>query len=547
MTADATITIVQKTVVVTPFGADALVPYMEAAVQSAADAAATAAELTAVEVADFRALAASTATNPSVNLSWAIKGGIPTGQTLSWDGYSVALDGLARSFTPPALDAILLARIVGNSIADTRDDNGTTVTHWPTILGAAMGLTIVNDAAYSSDWVQLLRAGLTPIMLTISGGVLPAAGTSASITAINGVAPSASPSDGVSFLSVGDSTVLSGLTMTGWIGDRHVTVSVPNGGSAAYSVVQDAGGAAVTLDEPVLFIPDHALSNGKGVLINATGQNYFYASIQQTYQGHTGYFNSGAFVADAAFRASARGWPVLEWPVLPQADWATTGAGNPYDAMTAFNALRETFAPQCKMRDAAGRTMLQRLQSAAIYGNADDAADIAAGLTPRSLRQKNSDGSYDALHPSVLVNAGQTFSGQQVIADFVLEAIVVAIATYPPPAITQSTTFTLAATGSTSTDTAVAVTELGDLAKSIPEGMLTSGQWRNVGTIQRLRLTGTGSISFDVDNGAGTIRTGVAPFTRTTANDSKIEWPWFGSDAARVRPTITGFSAAEML
>jgi len=404
------------------------------------------ADLEELGVNSFNVFALNGSTTPPVQAEWSLRGTTPEFLTLTWDDHTITLPAsLQGKIVPPDWDGITSAVIFGNSLSDTRDDNGTTVVYWPSIYAASTGQTVTNNASYSSDFVELLKGGLAPIYLTITDDELPAAGDTALITAINGTAPSANPSDGVSFLSVNDVAVVTGLTATGWLAGRRVTVSVPNGGSAVYSIEQDSGDL-VTLDGPALFTPDSAFALGKGVVHNATGQNYFYASVPQTYMGHTGYFNAQAFINDAAIRASAMGWPVLEWSVLPQADWATTGTGNPYDAMEAFNALREEFAPQCVMRDNLGRTFLERLQDNIIPGNADDIADVAAGLTPRSLRIDLGGGTFDPLHLSATVNSGQTVSGQQVAAAFIEEALGNLTS---PPAINQDTDFRLVATPAT--------------------------------------------------------------------------------------------------
>ena len=173
--------------------------------------------------------------------------------------------------------------------------------------------------------------------------------------------------------------------------------------------------------------------------------------------------------------AAAAGNRVLILPILPAADEPADGTPNPNvpgeayhlrSARAAANARTEALFPTAIARDAAGRTLLKRLQDSG-NGSAGDNADIAAGLTPRSLRS-------DALH----LNA----AGDAVVFAFVKEAL----ARQPLPSlVTQATVFTLTAmganprTGMEVRDTAYAVVRRGvvaDLAQAI-DGALTSSAY----------------------------------------------------------------------
>jgi hypothetical protein len=392
-----------------------------------------AANLYAAQIADFRARARTTATNPVVDLQWDIKGNMPASQVVSWGTRSVTLDSKARSFTPPDWSAGKQLFTIGNSLSDISD----VTTRWSQQFAASRGVSLLSTARYTSDARQVYRCGAVPIYLTISGNTLPASGTSASIAAINGLAPSANFSTNpASFLNTGDVNIVTNCSMTGWIGDRHVTVSIPNAASTAYTVVQDAGGAAVALSGAVLFTPDISLQLDRSDVLIWMGNNYFYSGVANTYGDYT---NPQFWVDLSAIVTKCKGARILMLPVIPSSDWATTGTGNPYAAMVAANARTEALYPAYVARDAQGRTLLQRLQA---NGNnsANDNADITAGFVPRSLHMTG-----DNLH----LNA----AGEAVVAAFVAEAWA---AQTLPAAITQSTMFTLSIAGAASGTGAVA-------------------------------------------------------------------------------------------
>lgn len=236
--------------------------------------------------------------------------------------------------------------------------------------------------------------------------------------------------------------------------------------------MQDAGAAALPLTGPVLFIPDIAKQIETSDLILWTGNNYYYSGVGNQFGDYT---NPQMWVDMARIVAAAAGNRVLILPILPAADEPADGTPNPNvpgdayhlrSARAAANARTEALFPTAIARDAAGRTLLKRLQDSG-NGSANDNADVAAGLTPRSLRT-------DALH----LNA----AGDAVVYAFVKEAL--ARQTLPSP-ITQNTVFTLTATGTnprTGADvreTAYAVVRRGvvaDLAQAI-DGALTSSAY----------------------------------------------------------------------
>lgn len=391
-------------------------------------------DLAAVRIAGFRAAALSGDATPKVELAWEVKGN-PTGQVLSWGTSSIAIAAAARSFTPKDWAANKPIFVAGNSLSTSTD----TTNRWSQLLAADRNQPLYSTARYTSDWNQVYRTGAAPLYLTIAGGSLPAGGTSASVTLINGAAPTASSSGNpASFLNTGDAGLTTGVTMTGTViagaVARHVTVSIPNAASTAYSIVQDAGGTAVPLDGPVLFVPDIAKQITSSDLILWTGNNYFYSGVGNQYGDYT---NPQMWVDMGKIVAAAEGNRVLILPVLPSADDPVDGAPNPYvpgenyhirAARVAANARTEALFPTAIARDAQNRALLKRLQDSG-NGSAGDNADIAAGFVPRSLR-------VDALH----LNA----AGDAVVFAFVKEAL----ARQPlPAAVTQDTAFTLNVSG----------------------------------------------------------------------------------------------------
>src|SRR5690606_13489814 len=157
-------------------------------------------------------------------------------------------------------------------------DSSDVTTRWSQLLAAQLGVDLVSVARYSSDARQVYRMGAAPLDLTIAGGKLPATGAApAAITHLNGLAPSADASvNPASFLNAGDAGVTSGMSATGWIGDRPVIVTLSNGAATDYKIAQTRPGAGeVTLSGPVRFIPDASMQfDGRLVLVQL-GNNYF--------------------------------------------------------------------------------------------------------------------------------------------------------------------------------------------------------------------------------------------------------------------------------
>ncbi|MGJ0236993.1 SGNH/GDSL hydrolase family protein [Novosphingobium fluoreni] len=355
----------------------------------------------AIQIADFKLEALTDGAKPNVRATWSVTGAAPESIDLAWGGYKLSLPGTARTFDFPDYATITGIGAIGNSIMDETD-----VPHFPSILAGRLGVPVVaNPSRYSSDWRVPYRDGVRELRLTIQGGLLPAGATAANVTRINGLPPSNDPGvNPASFLNTGDANLTTGVSMTGTIVSgvvtRHCTVYIPNAGSLDYKIKQDAGLPSLTLDGPVLFIPDYATQlNGLTVLLQP-GQNYFFSGVPNFYGDHT---NPGMW-EDMALTVrflQARGCRVIIGPVLPQADWTARGLGTPYDAYLAANARTKSLYPLLWAQTNDGRDEIKFLQDRSTGPN--DAADVAAGFYGRSLRK-------DSTHPNG--------AGDIAIADF---------------------------------------------------------------------------------------------------------------------------------
>lgn len=76
--------------------------------------------------------------------------------------------------------------------------------------------------------------------------------------------------------------------------------------------------------------------------------------------------------------------------------------------------------------------------------------------------------------------------------------------------------------------------------------MLVSGEWKPFTSWPRLLLNGSGTVTIDSRNRAGTITTGVFAQTLSGATN-EIAFPYFGDDAVEIRATLTGTAVAEIL
>jgi hypothetical protein len=387
-----------------------------------------------IKVRGFRAAAASSVAPLSVVLSAQVDGPVDH-SVVSWAGYSVLLGASVREFIPPNWSASTSLFVAGNSLSDVTDVNN----RWSQIYAAAKNLQLYSAARYSSDGRQPYRSGALPLDLTITdangNNVLPAGGTKGNVTAINGTTPDGGDT---SILTTGDAGLTTGVTMPGTLVVGGVglpaTLSVPNAGSTVYSIQQNAGQPAVALTGPVRFVPYLAGKSAISRNVIWDGNNDFYSGVANRYGDFT-----NPDLWDKVLTPlvnDTRGQQAILLPIIPDSGWPVDGSAGGavvdgvdlkthlFSAMSAANARTETLWPDKVARDAQGRTLLQRLQAGG-NGSANDNADIANGLVPRSLHRTN-----DTLH----LNS----AGDAIVAQFVDEAFARMTS---PPAITADTLF----------------------------------------------------------------------------------------------------------
>lgn len=389
--------------------------------------------LYAVSIADFKATALSDGEDPDVELSWSLYGVRPDKLMVSVGSYTATVDGGATKLRLPRWSDTNTLGVVGNSLSDPTDDPN----KWPRVMQGRRGSDLVASARYSSDIRQLPRIGLTPLLVTVQGGNIPASGT-ANVTAVNGVATSdpnflAYPE---SFLSTGDAGLTTGVTLDGVVisgGKSYAArASVVNAGSSAYKIAQVGGTAPLVLSGPALFVPGlkYEMDRPDVAFVVWLGNNIFYSSVPNQYGDHT---NPMLWDILDQLDAYIGGRQALFLPVIPDADWPAEGSpaepvngvdyGNHQtSAMNAANTRTRTRYPH-RHALAAGKTLLQSLQAlAAGPGSADD---VAAGLTPRNIRT-------DTLHLNDLGNLGVADHNE------------LALAALPrPPIITDETVFSI--------------------------------------------------------------------------------------------------------
>lgn len=77
-------------------------------------------------------------------------------------------------------------------------------------------------------------------------------------------------------------------------------------------------------------------------------------------------------------------------------------------------------------------------------------------------------------------------------------------------------------------------------------GNLASDKWFNPPSIFRLLLNGTGIVTIDSKDAAGTIKTGVYSTTLSSAVN-EIAFPYAGDSAIQIRATLTGTATAKVI
>lgn len=78
------------------------------------------------------------------------------------------------------------------------------------------------------------------------------------------------------------------------------------------------------------------------------------------------------------------------------------------------------------------------------------------------------------------------------------------------------------------------------------DGALTNGVWRKISGMPRIAMVGTGTVSFDVRNRAGTEVAARVVYSVTGAA-SLVKYPFFGADTTQIRPNITGSLEVEII
>lgn len=83
-------------------------------------------------------------------------------------------------------------------------------------------------------------------------------------------------------------------------------------------------------------------------------------------------------------------------------------------------------------------------------------------------------------------------------------------------------------------------------ARTFLPGALASGVWKPCTGLPRLLLNGTGTVTIDARNRAGSVTS--AAYTTTLASAvNQIDFPFFGDDAVEVRAAYTGSASAEIV
>ena len=77
-------------------------------------------------------------------------------------------------------------------------------------------------------------------------------------------------------------------------------------------------------------------------------------------------------------------------------------------------------------------------------------------------------------------------------------------------------------------------------------GNLADGEWFNPPSVFRLLLNGTGTVTIDSKDAAGTITTGVYSITLSSAVN-QIDFPYAGDSAVQIRATLTGSATAKVI
>lgn len=392
-------------------------------------------------IADFRARALTSTAPLAVALDWDADGAL-TGFVLSWGvGYSVALGGAVRSFRPPIWSQQTRLTSIGDSMMEGK---------WVEGAAAVLGLTVNNVAKYSSGAFQSYRLGTRQLLFTVTGNSIPASGTGVAVTAINGGPPSFDATDdafsGRRFLNTypGD-TIATNCSVSGWYGGRHGVVSVPNGGTVAYTFTPDDGVTTATaVAAQSKFVPDNLARLAVDELWIRMSQNYFYADYTPVFPNN---INPRVLDDIQGIVDQARGQRIIILALTPGNDFLP--GTKIYDALRYFNNQLRVRWPQYAAyltgvtysgSSFTGNNM-DFIRQYGRDGSANDQADYDNGLLPRSCMASTSAG-------EVHLNAkGQALEAQFLQLYRVAQAV--------PPTITANTLFTLTASATNPRTTAV--------------------------------------------------------------------------------------------
>lgn len=77
-------------------------------------------------------------------------------------------------------------------------------------------------------------------------------------------------------------------------------------------------------------------------------------------------------------------------------------------------------------------------------------------------------------------------------------------------------------------------------------GDMVSGEWVTTPTVFRLLLNGTGTVTLDARDAAGTVTTSVETYTLSSAVN-QIEFPYGGDSAVAILATLTGTATAKVI
>ena len=89
------------------------------------------------------------------------------------------------------------------------------------------------------------------------------------------------------------------------------------------------------------------------------------------------------------------------------------------------------------------------------------------------------------------------------------------------------------------------VTGVSDFSRKLA-GNLASGEWFHPPSIFRLLLNGTGTVTIDSKDAAGTITAGVFSVTLASAIN-QIAFPYAGDAAIQISATLTGTATAKVI